>query len=172
MSTLLIKNNKGQLKIQQMVFMILAITIFFILAGLFFLALKVTNLERDAQELNQDKAVGLVNKISSNPEITFEGIPNSIDADKLMVLKDSKTYPSFFGVDGIIVQKVYPVESNEEILCTTSNYPDCNKIKLFTHSEVASTQSFVSWCRKKSLNGNSYDECSLAILMIEEREIN
>ena len=162
MSALL--NKKAQLKIQQMVFMILAITIFFILAGLFFLAVKVTNLERDAQELAQDKAIGLVNKISSNPELTFEGVPNSIDADKLMILKDSKVYGNFFGVDGIIVQKIYP--KSKETECTRENYPDCNKIKLFTNNEVTPTQSFVSWCRKKTIEGNAYDECSLAILMI------
>ena len=168
MSTLL--DKKAQLKIQQMVFMLLAVTLFVILAGLFYLSIKVVNLEEDVNELNRDKAVALVNKIASNPEFVFENVPNAIDADKLMVLKDSRAYRDFFGVDGIIVQKIYPIE--ESVECSVENYPNCNLIKIFTKKEVSNTQSFVSWCRKNSISGISYDDCSLAILMIDSKEVD
>jgi hypothetical protein len=168
MSALL--DKKAQLKIQQMVFMLLAITLFFILVGMFYLAIKVVNLESDVNELNRDKAVALVSKIASNPEFVFENVPNAVDADKLMILKDSREYDGFFGVDGIIVQKIYPEEEEKD--CTIENYPDCTRIKLFTNKDVSSTRSFVSWCRKNTLSGTSFDDCSLAILMIDSKEVD
>ena len=82
------KNKKAQLKIQQMIFMVLAITLFFILVGLFFLSVKITNLEQDVIDLNRDKAARLVSKIASNPEFIFREKSNAIDADKIMILKN------------------------------------------------------------------------------------
>jgi hypothetical protein len=158
--------KKAQLKIQQMTFMLLAITLFFILALLFFLAVKVVDLERDAIESQRDKAANLAGKISSNPELIFEDDANSIDADKLMILQRESKYRDYFGVKGIIVEKIYPPGSSVD--CDSRNYPNCNKIKLFTISDSAPTKSFVSWCSKQTVNGNSYDKCELAILMIEE----
>ena len=160
------KNKKGQLKIQQMIFMVLAISLFFLLVGMFFISVKVANLERESVELDRDKAVRLINKISSNAEFIFQGRVNAIDADKLLVLKEQTEYRHFFGVDGIIVEKIYPVSENIE--CTRGNYPNCNKIKLFTKAESATTSAFVSWCTKNTKDGRAYDDCSLARLMIEE----
>ena len=162
--------NKAQLKIQQMIFMLLAVTLFFILAFLFFIAFKVTSLERDAIESNRDKAAGLVGKLSSNPEFVFENAANSIDADKLMILQAEDKYDDFFGVDGIILQKIYPAQS-EIIECKRDNYPNCNQIKLFTDKDVTPISSFVSWCTKQTINGNAYDKCELAVLMIEEESL-
>jgi len=164
------KNKRAQLKIQQMIFMVLALTLFFILVGLFFLAVRVTNLEKEVIELNRDKAASLVSKIASNPEFTFQGKSNAIDADKIMILKNEPKYRDFFGVDGIIIEKIYPPSNEGE--CTLLTYPDCNKIKLFTNKESAVTSSFVSLCSKETINGNSYDKCELARLMIDEAEIN
>lgn len=164
------QSKKAQLKIQQMIFMVLAITLFFILAGLFFLSVRITNLEKDVIELNRDKAVALVNKLASNPEFIFENIPNAVDADKLMILKSEARYRDFFGVDGIIIEKVYPISDSVE--CTLSTYPDCNKIKIFTSKDSAVTSSFISLCTKETIAGNSYNKCELARLMIDEAQIN
>ncbi len=179
MSVILIK--KGQFKIQQMIFMLLAVTLFFILVGLFFVAFKTASLQKDVVELKRDKAVEIIEKISSNPEFIFEdrSISNAIDSDKLMILKNENKYvfvengkrKTFWGVDGIIVRKIYPSEG-EIIECTNENYPNCNLIKLFTNKNNAPISSFVSLCRKDSLNGIKYNRCELAELMIEEEKLN
>lgn len=163
-------NKKAQLKIQQMIFMVMAITLFFILAGLFFLSVRITNLEQDVVELNRDKAVSLVNKIASNPEFIFENVPNAVDADKLMILKNEQRYRDFFGVDGIIIEKIYPISNDVD--CTLENYPNCNRIKIFTSKDAAVISSFISLCTKETINGNSYNKCELARLMIDEKQIN
>ena len=166
--------RKGQLKIQQMIFMLLGLTLFFILVALFFIMIKFSSLEKEVIELNRDKAAGLVEKLASSPEFIFENQPNSIDADKLIVLKSDRRYydgdSTFWGVKGVIVRKIYPKE--DEVECISTNYPDCNLIKLFTDKNSAPVGSFVSWCSKKSLDGNPYNECSLAEIMIVEDDIN
>src|SRR3989344_469538 len=174
------RNMKGQMKIQQMVFMLLSVTLFFMFACLFFIAFKTAGLRSDVEELKIDKASGLVERISSNPEFIFEGsiLVNAIDADKLMILKGESEYVSvengrrktFWGVKGIIVRKIYPVE--EEVECTRDNYPDCNLIKLFTTKNSAPISNFVSLCTKKSINGINYNNCELAEIMIEEEALN
>lgn len=163
-------NKKAQLKIQQMIFMLIALTFLFILVGLFFIVFKVTKLQKEAVELRRDQAAGLVTKIASTPEFIFEETPNAIDADKLMILQGENQYNDYFGnIEGIIVQKIYP--SNQNVIeCTRSNYPDCNQIKLFTKSSTAPDSSYVAWCRKQSINGQPFNKCELAIIMIKTNE--
>ncbi len=160
--------NKGQLKIQQMAFMLVAVTVFFILVFLFYVSVKTFNLQNDVLELRREKAVGLVTKIASTPEFNFEGIPRGIDMDKLMVLKNAREYKGFWGVKGIIVKKLYPV--NNEVECNEGNYPNCNVIKLFTKKSNAPIGSYVALCRKDSVSGESYDRCEIGFLMIEVEE--
>jgi len=163
MSTVL--NLRGQLKIQQMIFMLLALTLFFSLIALSYLAIKIAGLEDDARELKREKAIGLVTKLASSPEFNFEGVSRAIDADKLMILRDKEEYRDFWGVKGIIVEKIYPL--SEDVECRLSNYPNCNKIKLFTNKDVAPVSSYVSLCRKQTVSGRSYNKCEIAILMLE-----
>ncbi|MAG07349.1 hypothetical protein CMI46_00865 [Candidatus Pacearchaeota archaeon] len=161
--------RKGQLKIQQMAFMLIAVTIFFSLILLFYVSMKTANLREDVLDSRREKAVGLVTKIAATPEFTFEGVSRAVDADKLMVLRNSKKYENFWGVKGIVIRKLYPPSENVE--CTTGNYPNCNVIKLFTNKNVADVASYVSLCRKDTISGSSYNRCELALLMIEIDEV-
>ena len=164
--------TKGQLKIQQMAFMLLAVTLFFVLVLLFYLTIKTAGLEKDFVNSEKEKAAGLVMRLASSPEFVFEGGSSGIkgvDADKIMVLKDNSKYKEFWGVEGIIIKKLYPPNTNTE--CTQNNYPNCNLIKVFTTKKSAPTGSYIALCRKESVSGNSYDRCELALLMIETKEV-
>ena len=157
------------MKIQQMVFMLVALTMLFVLVALFFIVFKVTKLQKDVVELRRDQAAGLVSKIASTPEFIFENTPNAIDADKLMMLQGNRQYEDYFAnIDGIIVQKIYP--SGNVVEGTRSNYPNCNQIKLFTQSSSAPDSSYVAWCSKQSIAGVAYNKCDIALLMIKTNE--
>lgn len=162
-------NKRAQLKIQQMAIMIVAITLFFLLVLMFYLSIKMTSLREQAVELNREKAVGLVTKIASSPEFSFEGASRGVDIDKVMVLKEKTEYRDFWGVDGIIIEKLYPEAADAE--CTKSNYPNCNRILLFTDGRGEFVHSYISLCRKQSIEGRTiYDECELAILKLGVKE--
>lgn len=155
--------KKGQLKIQQVAFMLIAVTIFFALVVLFYFAIKIANLESDYRIMQREKAEGLITKITHYPELSFRGISRAVDKDKLIILKEKQEYQDFFGkgVKGIIIQTIYP--SGEIIECSRENYNECNLIKIFTQRSVSDVSSYVSLCYNVP---NGY-ECEIALIMLD-----
>ena len=169
----MVKNqgSKGQLKIQQMAFMLMAVTLFFILVGLFVLVIRFSGLRKSAEILEEENAVLLISKIANSPEFSCEesfgsGKTNCIDSDKVMVLKEHiGKYFGFWGVSNIEIRKIYPKMSETE--CNLGNYPNCNLIKI-TSSELEGVgiANFVSLCRKESFEGEVFDKCELGKIII------
>ncbi len=167
------KNKRAQLKIQQMSFMLLAVTIFFVLVGVLILSYKLSGLRQIATELNEENAMTLATKLANSPEFScgeaFDNIKTScVDADKVMVLRDNiAKYSKFWGVTNIEIRKIYPSDE-QEIICTLGNYPNCNLIRLKSSEiSVYDSSNFVSLCRKESLEGKIYDKCELAKIIIK-----
>ena len=171
------KNHKGQMKIQQTAFMLLAVTVFFVLVGLAILLFKVGGIKETAEILEGDNAMLLVSKLANSPEFSCgEAFGTSktdcVDADKIMVLKQNiDIYEDFWGVSGIEVEKIYP--KNDEIIeCDLITYPDCNLITIKKGTGY-SFSNFVSLCRKESLeNGQPYNKCELARLRVSYEPVS
>lgn len=164
------KNKKAQMKIQQMIFMLMAVTFLFILVGLLFLSIRLYNLKKTATNLEEENAMLLVSKLANSPEFScgsaFGSKGSCIDFDKLMVLKDMTDYSELWGVAKIEVRKIYPDEGNT--ICDEGNYPNCGIIKILDKNvnTLPATSNFVSLCRKESGENTIYDKCELARLMI------
>lgn len=164
--------NLGQMKIQQMAFMLLAVTLLFALVGLFFISYKFSGLKESAAELEEENALTLVARLANSPEFSCEEAfgnqrTNCIDADKVMMLKENiGKYNNFWGVSNIEIRKIYSA-TDEEILCERGIYPNCNVIRLVNEDvEGFSAGNFVSLCRKEIENSITYDKCELAKLMV------
>lgn len=165
----------GQLKIQQMAFMLIAVTLLFVLVGVFFIAIRLYDVRKTATNLEEENALLLVSKLANSPEFSCgnsfgSSRANCIDFDKLIVLNSkSNVYQSFWGVTKIYVRKIYPTD---ETICTDENYPDCGMIKLLDKkvNSTAFTSNFVSLCRKANSEGMIYDKCDLALLMIASED--
>ena len=164
--------KKGQMKIQQMAFMLMAITIFFVLVGMFILMFSLSGVRESAEELEQKNAMLLVSKLSNSPEFACgnsfgNNKINCIDADKAMVLKDSiSRYASFWGsgVDNIIIRKSTS-DTNED--CTLGNYPNCDVINLFSKNISGfPAENFVTLCVKGEAERGVYNKCEVAKLVI------
>lgn len=169
----MMKNKKGQIKIQQMVFMLIAVIMFFALVGIFVLSFKFSNLKESAAALEEENAKLLVSKIANSPEFSCENAFGNkidcIDADKAMMLKNKlKEYKDFWGVSNIEILKIFP---EGEVICTSQNYPECNRI-IFDLEKTTGTyvSNFVSLCRKESFKGSVYDKCELAKIMVSYEE--
>tara|TARA_Y100000310_G_scaffold213829_1_gene214844 strand:+ start:19213 stop:19719 length:507 start_codon:yes stop_codon:yes gene_type:complete len=162
--------KKAQLKIQQMAFMLIAVTLFFVLIGMFVLTIYVSELKNSAGILDEKNALLLVTKLANSPEFScgeaFGNLrTNCIDADKVMILKERiLNYKNFWDVENIEIRKIYPKSENKE--CTLDNYPDCNIIKIRDGNITTEHSNFVSLCRKKAFEGESENKCELAKLMI------
>jgi len=170
----IMQNKKAQLKIQQMAFVLLAITLFFVLAGMFALIFLISGLKNSATMLEEKNALLLVAKLANSPEFSCGSAygsdkVNCVDADKVMVLsKNMDAYSKFWGLNNIEVRKIYPEE--DTIICTFSNYPNCNSIKIKSSDSKNISgvyrENFVTLCRKEQENGVTYDNCDIAKLLV------
>jgi len=156
---------------QQMIFMLIAITLFFVLVGLFFIMVVFSGAKESAALLEERNALLLVSKLANSPEFScgdvFGGVKiNCIDSDKAMALKSNiDRYSGFWGVDGIEIKKIYPEEIGE---CTFKNYPNCGEITLLTGSGTG-VSNFVALCRKENIEGQIHDKCELARIIVYYR---
>jgi len=161
-----------------MAFVLLAITLFFVLAGMFALMFLTSGLKNSATALEEKNALLIVTKLANSPEFSCGGAygsdrVNCVDADKVMVLSQKMDiYSEFWGLKDIEVRKVYPEESL--VICTFSNYPNCNsiKIKSSTDNNISGKylENFVTLCKKKQENGVVYDNCDIAKLLVSYNE--
>jgi hypothetical protein len=169
------RNKTGQLKIQQMAFMLIAVIIFFAFVGMAFLSFQLSELRSSAGTLEEKNALLLVTKLSNSPEFSCgksfgNAKANCIDADKVMVLKENiGKYKNFWGVENIEIRKIYPPQTDEEE-CTIGNYPECNIIKIRDSNEGISYSNFVSLCRKEKVifqeTESIQTKCELAKLSV------
>ena len=167
-----LKNQiKAQVKIQQMAFVLMAITLFFIIVGLFVLVFKISGIKESATEICKENAIKLIEKLANSPEFSCgqsfgTDKVNCVDFDKVMALKQqSQNYEGFWGVSNIEIRKIYP--ENNKGICDLNNYPNCNIIQLKS-GEIKGTyfSTFVSLCRKEKLGNSYYNKCEIAKLMV------
>lgn len=166
---------KGQMKIQQMAFMLIAVMMFFALVGLLIVTVRFSGLKDQATTLAEENAMLLVSKLSNSPEFSCgEALgtgTNCVDSDKVISLKENiEKYEDFWGVSNIEIRKI----SESSIECNSQNYPDCEVIKLLPgEREGVYVENFVSLCRKDFdfENQRIYDKCELAKIFVSYKEV-
>lgn len=166
------KKKNAQMKIQQMAFMLIAITVFFILVGMFVLVIKFAGLKESAELLENENAMLLVTKIANSPEFSCGSAfgnakLNCIDMDKVMALKGNDAYENFWGVDNIEIRWIYP-NNFVTIECKFGVYPDCGIFKLIDEEIQSEYSNFVSLCHK-TIDGK--DKCEIGRIMIAPRRV-
>ena len=166
------KNRKGQMKIQQMAFMLIAVTVFFALVGMFVLTIVFSNMKASAAVLEEKNALLLASRLANSPEFRCGNAfgterANCVDFDKVMALKIGiKKYSQagFWGVSKIEIVKLYPVRGS--VLCTLENYPECGRIEILPAGEGKGVSNFIALCRKEYNGGQVQNVCELAKIVI------
>lgn len=157
-----------------MSFMIIAVFLFFALAGMIFITIKMAEITNEASRLESENAKLLASRIANSPEFSCGNAydderSDCIDMDKLIVFKDNiNKYTGFWGVKNIEVRLIYPKTlSNREVECTKSNYPDCNLLRLINNSATGMDHSnFVALCRKEKYKNEIVNKCELGLIII------
>lgn len=162
--------SRGQMKIQQMAFVLVALMIFLSMVALFYINIRTGSLRQSVTDLEDEQAKEIVRKLSSVPEFSFTAggdCASCVDLDKVLELKDRATYNDFWKFDHLSIKKTYPAGEGE---CTSFNYPDCGEITLIEGNEGsgAVTRAFVSLCRWS----NTYYKCELGELRASGRGID
>ena len=164
--------KKAQMKIQQMAFMLIAVTILFVLVALFVVTIVFSNIRESAETLAERDALLLVSKLANSPEFScgnaFGGSRvNCVDADKAMALKsNAEKYSDFWGVEGIEIRKIYPSAEGGNVACDSGNYPDCNEIEILTADSGTGVANFVALCRKNKVDGIIQDKCEMGKIIV------
>jgi hypothetical protein len=156
---------KAQMKIQQMAFMILAVFLFFILVGLFFLAIEFRDVKKISSELGKEQAISALKVISDSEEFNYNSRDTlSVDEDKLLVMPNFAVYNSFWPVSSIKVRKVYPA-LDKEIKCPADG---CNYYEVYgsKQNSVKEYSTFVSICKRVKEFDYVYDKCEVGELIV------
>jgi hypothetical protein len=158
------KTNKGQLKIQEMSFMLLALVLFVIIAGLFYISISAGGLKKEYARISQEETITLIARVADNPELSC-GKSLCIDTDKLMVLKNRPAYQGFWDIESLKIRKIFPY-STEDIECNPGNYNTCNIFTIKSSNvDQIYDKSYVVLCRKESEERISYDKCELGMII-------
>lgn len=162
MKRLPVNYSKGQIKIQQMAFVLVGFMILFGIVALFYVSLKTASLKESATEIRHDQARELVRKLAGSPELRSDECPSCVDLDKVFVITERPSYQGFWGnnIAFLKIKKIYPVNGTREVECENRNYPACNTITLIdTNSTYVSEEAFVSICRYEGTQ--RYTKCEL-----------
>ncbi|MFC1685967.1 hypothetical protein ACFLZZ_03015 [Nanoarchaeota archaeon] len=144
--------DKGQLKIQEMAFVLLALAFLGSLVFIFVINFQSDNITSEAESLNQERALVLRDKIASLPELKCARI-NCIDKDKAEILGDYDLDDVFQGLVGARIVQLYP-KGNEIVLYET------NKPKTRDYP------TFINLCEQQKI-GSVFDyNCGLALLLV------
>jgi hypothetical protein len=162
--------KEGQLKIQEMAFMLVALLIFFGLVAVFALSILYKSVYNSATEIAEQKTVAAVENLAGTAEfICANNKPNCVDEEKVMALKDKKAYESFweFSSLSIIKSSGLSKKEGEMIECTLASYPNCDLIRVHDKNvqNERVTSSFVALCRREYENNYPYEKCEIAKLI-------
>jgi len=159
--------KKGQMKIMQMAFMIVAVFFFFVLVGLFFLRVQYNDVSTSAAQLQKDQAISSLKVIADMPELNFDSSePLTLDGDKLRIMSGGfgDEYDSFLPVASLEVYKVYP-KFDEVNQCPGL---DCNYYKLYDNGQTNTKtySTYVSICSKVNEEFTYYDKCEIGKVVV------
>ncbi|MFH1237859.1 MAG: hypothetical protein ABIH79_00805 [archaeon] len=161
------KINRGQMQIQQMAFMILAVFLFFILVGLFFLRIQLGDVTKSVVQLQTEQAISSLKVIADMPELNYDSHESlSLDEDKLRIMSGNfgSHYSEFWSVASVKVYKIYP-KFDELVECPSLN---CNYFEIYESSQesVKTYSTYVSICKRIEEIGYVYDKCEIGKLVV------
>jgi len=143
--------EKGQIKIQEMAFVLLAVVLLGFIAFIFYARIQSENIQSSAETIKASTALSLRDKIAALPEIKCAE-KLCIDKDKALMLKDYDIDGMFQGISEAKITQIYP--SEESIILYSSGKGN------------TSYSTFVNLCQQKNIGGIFSWDCGLAILEV------
>jgi hypothetical protein len=159
--------KSGQIKIQQMIVMLIAVFILFVIVFLFFGSLFISKIKSDSKAMKEESSLMLVSRLANSPELSCgdsfdKSYDNCVDFDKAFIISKMSEYSDFYNnLASIKIEKVYPKENNFN--CNEENYPNCSNLVILNKNakKGASLFNFVLLCKKQEEN-----KCWLARLIV------
>lgn len=123
------KSKRGQLKIQEMAFMLVGVVLFFGLVALFVLTIVYKNMYNQVNIINQEKTLTSLINLADSPEfrcVTTKS--NCIDGDKVISLMNKTAYVNFWPFSSLKVIRMSGFNKDEAEMtqCNLANYANVN----------------------------------------------
>lgn len=157
--------KKAQIKIQETAFVLLAIVLLFSLAFMFYFRLHSFKLAKEAAEIEQQRAVSLLDKIAAMPELRcsmslgFATEVLCVDEDKLKSMTEEtfkKDYKNMWkGLLGAKIVEIYPTSGREFVLYEEREGEE----------DYRTYSTFVPLCKMEH-NGVGWLKCSVGMISI------
>lgn len=164
-----LKSRNSQVRVQEMIFMLIGLTVFFAIVLLFFLSFSLNGLKKDVQASSRQGSILLVSRLAASPEFECAetDIALCVDADKVIALMNYAEYKRFWKVQSLKIEKIYP-PSNNTVQCSLNNYPNCNTYTIINNNVtgIIEDASYITLCRKEYKNGYPYNLCELGKMII------
>ena len=165
-----VNSKRSQFKIQQTAFMLLAVFLFFILVGMFWLTISYKNLQKQATDLGQEQAIFISHFLSSSSEFSCAGgsVQYCVDTDKLLFLQGRSVYDEFWPVSFVKIRRLDWKKEEKE--CTKVNYPECNIYKVYENNKIdykgTGAGNYVALCRYEQISGYATRICEIGKIIV------
>ena len=162
----------GQLRIQEMSFMLVGVILFFVIVGLFALTIVNSNLQKEAQNIKEAETLAVVSEMAGMPEFSCsDSRANCVDMDKLIGLMKSSSYENLWKLSSLEVFKESSFEKSESEMvdCNRENYAGkCDKFVVFDKkiNNERKVGSYVALCRVEYENYYSYEKCEIGRIVV------
>ncbi len=147
------ENKKGQMKIQEMAFVLLAFAVLAAAVFIFVVRFQSVGIQDVAESLDQQRALSLRDRVATLPELKCARL-SCIDKDKAEVIKRYNLDDLFQGLTSARVVTLYPAGERDIVLYDSGR------------ESGKSYSTFVNLCEQIK-TGPSFDyECALALLVV------
>src|SRR3989344_1827591 len=141
----IILRKKGQMKIQEMVFVLVAIMIFFAIVLIFYINVRLAGIRDSVADISSEEVQENLRKIAHYPEFSFPDCSGCVDLDKAIIMKGREEYSDFLNLDYLQIEIIYPEDGKGE--CSAANMERCSTITIVNKSEDFTTRSaFIPLC--------------------------
>jgi hypothetical protein len=168
------KSSKGQIKIQEMAFMLVGVIFFFGLVAIFMLSLLQTSLYGDINRLAREKNLVAVSALAEGPEFSCsKSRANCVDEDKVVALTNNSNYDNFWKFSSLSILRIsgFNKTPGERVICSRENYPNCDIHIIYTKEDKNIKKedvvgSYVALCRKELIDSYTYERCELSQFLV------
>jgi len=163
------RSKKAQVKIQETAFVLLAIVLLFSLAFIFYFRIHSSRLAKEAAELQQQRAVSLLDKVAAMPELRcsmslgFTTVKEvlCIDEDKLESMTEDpfiEDYKNIWrGLLEVKITEIYPTSGKEFVLYSSEKRKEEEGNRTYS--------TFVPLC-KMEYDGDGWYKCTVGMISI------
>ena len=164
--------RRGQLRIQEMSFMLVAVALFFVLVGLFAISFLNSSLQGEARNIQEAEVLASVINLANSPEFSCVGQRSGcVDMYKVMGLTGHVVYEDYWEFSSLSVLRYsgFGKSSGDIVECSgLDDSEDCDVFNVFDKSvdNEEKLSVFVGLCYIEYENFYPYEKCEVAKLIV------